>query len=175
MDLYLRFWFVLLAVGLVGAPSFARELIVMEKSIEIQRSIEDVYEFAGNALNDGSWRKEVNEIRMDGPFNVGTIFYEDAKLGSHDHFITYTEITEMNEHEVIYETTLDNPSYLKSHRIFEAIDSETTRFTYHVEVEEKMFKDILKLPVPKFLAKWAYKRRMKKYLKSLRDQLEVHL
>jgi len=154
--------------------SYAFE-ISFEESINIKKPIEEVFFFAANAINDETWRTEVHSITTNGPFDVGTVYTEDAFLGFHYNYITKVEIKDIEAPlKAVYETTFDNPFKLKSLREFSSVGvgGDSTKFTYTVFVEEALIYDILFEGVSLKLAENSYRRLMKGYLKRLKRRLE---
>ena len=152
--------------------SYAIE-ISFKESINIKKPIEEVFAFAADAVNDEFWRTEVHSITTNGPFEIGTIYIEDAFLGFHYNYITKVKIKELKApFYSIYETTSNNPFKLKSVREFSDIENDITKFTYTVFIEEALIYDILFYGVPLKLAENGYRGLMRSYLKRLKKRLE---
>lgn len=147
--------------------------ILIEKSIKINLSSHQVFETVKDARNDYLWRDEVHSVEtLYTDFIINNIYLEDAKLGIHKHYYTETYLEEIGPLKAIYRTTDANPYFLKSSR-FVAINGENkSTFTYLVEFEEDLIRDIWGLPIPVFLAKAVYGEIMEKYLRNLKIYLE---
>jgi hypothetical protein len=156
----------------VSIKSWAFE-ISFEESIVIKSSVENVFKFAADAINDERWRTEVHSINSDGPFATGTVYIEDAFLGFHYNYITKVELKKIEYPTLaFYETTQDNPYKLRSLRLFESIKDNSTKFTYRVYVEEDLIFDILFEGIPLQIAEQGYRSLMRSYLKKLKHILE---
>lgn len=166
--------FILFITLLFGAHiSFADNIVRIKKSITINAPTQTVFEYVCDYFNDIEWRKEVNSIESNGEVGVGTIFIEDAKLGRKDHFITETRmLTLVNGEECVAETTERNSYFLRSSRFFEVNEGGQTKFTYFVEFDKKMSKEIFGFVPPSVMLKFFYGKRMKKYLRVLKKLME---
>jgi hypothetical protein len=157
---------------LASIGSYAKN-IQMQGSINIKASLDKVYKFASDSMNDKYWRTEVNKITSNGIFGLGTRYIEDAKLGIHSNYITKTEVIDFVSNQfAIYETIPENKFYLRSSRFFEKVSTNETKFTYVVNVEENMIKDIWGFKIPTSIATYGYRMFMKSYLRKLKNLLE---
>ena len=162
--------FTLLFLYSFSAQSFE---IAFTESIQIKKSLNEVFDLAANASNDELWRTEVHSITTEGPFDVGTVYVEDAFLGFHYHYITKVKLVDLSPpHFAFYETTDDNPYGLKSYRTFKSINKNLTEFTYRVFIEEELVYDILFPGMPLSIAETGYRGLMRFYLKNLKRHLE---
>ena len=68
----------------------------------------------------------------------------------------------------------NQPSYdvMVIPREVEPLDNGKSKFTYHLRFDNKMTKEISPFKIPKFITKMFYGKRMKKYLKVLKSELE---
>ena len=64
-----------------------RQLLKLEESIELPGTLEEVFAFAANPVNDHFWRNEVKKMELDGEFEVGSILTETAFLPLNPNFI----------------------------------------------------------------------------------------
>jgi len=150
--------------------------ISFSESVTIEKPIYEVFDFVADARNDEYWRTEVHSISSEGPFEIGTIYTEDAFLGLHYNYITKVKLEELDPpFSAVYVTTIDNPFRLESHREFFGEGESSTRFKYTVYVEKDLIYDILFPGVPIILAEFGYKSLMKSYLKKLKKHLEAKL
>ena len=144
----------------------------VENSIIINADIETVFNFAANPVNDSQWRSEVNAMSATGPWEVGTIYYEDSRLGFNPHYITPTILIELDPtYTMLVETPEDN-LYLQAKRTFEELADGSTRMTYRLEVDVRMPSDAAGFYVPPLLAKIYYDNVMSGYLWRLKSILE---
>lgn len=148
------------------------QVFIVENRVLIDADIEEVFAFAGNPINDGEWRAEVNVMEANGPWEVGTQYDEDSHLGFNPHYITPTVMTELDPpHLMVVETPEDN-LYLKATRSFEETDDGETLMTYRLEVDKRMPANTLGFPIPVVLARIYYDNVMKTYLWRLKHLLE---
>jgi hypothetical protein len=154
--------------------AFSQEIVQIKRSIVIDEPIEKVCAFVTNPMNDHLWRSEVNSMVIEGDdLEVGVLVIEDAWIGLRRHFITKTRIEALNcPHEGLFITTEDNPYYLKSHRSFEMLGENQTRFTYDLEFGVEMIPATLRLPLkPDFVSKmygikmWSYLKKLQRIIK----------
>jgi uncharacterized protein YndB with AHSA1/START domain len=167
----------LVALSFVFFSSFAQaseqvRTFTVENSVVINAQVQDVFEFAANPLNDVQWRSEVNTMTASGPWEVGTIYYEDSRLGIRPHYVTPTVMTELEPpHRMVVETPEDN-LYLKATRTFEPLDDGRTMMTYRLDVDLRMPVDVTGLYLPRFFVELYYNHVMRVYLSRLRYILE---
>ena len=154
---------------------FAAETIrtfTIENTIIIDADVDTVFEFAGNPLNDTEWRSEVNSMEASGPWEVGTIYYEDSHLGLNPHYLTPTILTELERpHRMVVETPEDH-LYLRATRTFEPNDDGSTTMTYRLDVDTRMPRDATGLYLPQFVVNIYYNNVMRHYLWRLKNLLE---
>lgn len=144
----------------------------VENTIAIDADIDTVFEFAANPLNDSQWRSEVNSMEATGPWEVGTVYYEDSHLGFNPHYMTPTILKELDyPHLMVAETPEDN-LYLQAKRSFEELDDGNTLITYRLEVDVRMPADATRLYLPQFLVEIYYNNVMRGYLRQLKNILE---
>lgn len=156
--------------SILGVPLWALETVQVSQSVVINAPIEEVCQFATNPLNDHLWRREVNDISVEGEVDsVGSVFTEDAFIGIRRHFITMTELVAYEcPSYATFVTVESNPYYLKSHRSFEALSSNKTRFTYTVDFDRRMIRPTFGFNAKPGLVAGLYSYRMFNYLHRLK-------
>ncbi|TNE95801.1 MAG: SRPBCC family protein [Deltaproteobacteria bacterium] len=154
--------------------AFALETVNVKKSVVINQPIEKVCSFVSNPMNDHLWRSEVNEMSIEGgELMEGAVIVEDAWIGLQRNFITKTEVIRLDcPYDALFITTKDNPFYLQSHRIFEALDENRTKFTYDVEFDVRMISETLGLNINPQLVARGYGFKMWSYLQKLRQVIK---
>lgn len=159
---------------ILSSSGLAQEIVQVKRSIVINQPIEKVCAFVTNPLNDHLWRSEVNSMVIEGDaLEVGAVVVEDAWIGLRRNFITKTRIEVLDcPHEGLYITTEDNPYFLKSHRTFEVVGENQTRFTYDVEFGVEMITATLALPLRPSFVSQMYGVKMWTYLKKLQRVLK---
>ena len=148
-----------------------KQLMKLEETVELSGSLEEVFAFAANPVNDHFWRNEVKKMELDGEFEVGSILTETAFLPLNPNFITVTEITELEHNKYIAVQTLEGDTYFRVERSFK----ETQRgvsMTYKIEADIQMVKDILGFSMPLALAKIYYGTVLKLYVNNLKRFLK---
>lgn len=144
----------------------------VENQVVIDAEVQSVFEFAANPLNDVHWRSEVNEMTASGPWEVGTIYTEDSRLGIRPHYVTPAVMIELEPpHRMVVETPEDN-LYLRATRTFEPLDDGRTMMTYRLDVDLRMPVDVSGLYLPRFFVELYYNHVMRFYLSRLRYILE---
>ncbi len=152
----------------------AIESVNIKRSVVINKPIEKVCEFVSNPMNDHLWRSEVNEMSIEGGELVeGAVVREDAWIGLQRNFITKTEVIRLDcTNDALFLTTDENPFYLQSHRIFESLGKNKTRFTYDVEFDVRMISVTLGLNINPELVARGYGIKMWSYLQKLRKVIK---
>ncbi|EPZ50026.1 polyketide cyclase/dehydrase and lipid transport [Bacteriovorax sp. BAL6_X] len=163
----------LLITLLISNITFAIETVQVTGSIEINTPIEEVFEFVADPMNDHHWRSEVNDMATNSrTFEIGSTFREDAWIGIRKHFITTTELIELNApHQALFETVRSNPYFLRSNRMFKESENGTI-FTYVVDFDRRMIKETFGFNAKPEVVVKLYGVLMKKYLKKLKRKLE---
>ena len=167
----------LVALSFVFFSSFAQasdqvRTFTVENSVVIDADVQSVFEFAANPLNDVHWRNEVNTMTASGPWEVGTIYYEDSRLGIRPHYVTPAAMIELEPpHRMVIETPEDN-LYLRATRTFEQLDDGHTMMTYRLDVDLRMPVEVTGLYLPRFFVELYYNHVMRFYLSRLRYILE---
>ncbi len=154
------------------AQSTAVETFELERQIVIDAAQSDVFCFAGNPLNDSVWRSEVNGMFADGPWQVGTRYYEDASLGRKPHYLTTTELRVLDFPRAMVVETPKDALLLRIERSFEELEDGRTRFTYRLIVDTRMPFEATGIRVPAFVSKLYYGRTVSQYQKKLKSFLE---
>ena len=86
-------------------------MITLQESIEINRSVKEVYDYIVNVENAPKWQPAVIEVKRltEGPIRVGTQFKEVAKMMGRQ-FNTICEITELEvERRFAFKGTSSGP------------------------------------------------------------------
>jgi len=167
--------FSFLIVYLASTSAFGEEqprTFTIENSIIIDADIETVFAFAADPLNDSQWRSEVNVMDADGPWEVGTVYYEDSRLGLNPHYITPTVLTDLESPYLMVVETPEDNLYLQAIRVFEELDDGRTLMTYRLEVDVRMPADASGFHFPQFLVEIYYSNVMRCYLRQLKNILE---
>lgn len=170
-----RVAFFSLSLIFLSTSAFAQDQIrtfTVENRVTIDADIETVFEFAANPLNDTQWRSEVNAMTASGPWEVGTVYDEDSRLGLNPHYVTPTILTEL---EAPYQMVVETPEdhlFLQATRTFEELDDGRTRMTYRLEVDIRMPAAATGLSLPPFLVEIYYNHVMRVYLWHLKNILE---
>ena len=140
----------------------------IEKSIVIDRPVEEVFEFTHDARNDPVWQPTISETRQDpeGPMRVGT------KVTETRHFLgrrieTTFEVTEYEPNRGSSIRSTSGPIPVTGSYALEPLDGRT-RFTMTLETEAHGF---FKLAEPVF-ARMA-RREVESNLGHLKDVLEA--
>lgn len=144
----------------------------IENTIEIRADIEAVFAFAANPLNDGKWRLEVNDMEAFGPWEVGTSYLEDARLGLTPHYLTETILVELDPPYTMVVETPEGDLYLRATRSFEETDDGGTVMTYRLDVDKRMPADAAGFRIPQFFVEFYYNHAMRGYLWKLKNILE---
>lgn len=151
----------------------AQETVHVTGSIEIKADIQRVFELVSDPMNDHLWRREVNEMMTDRrELEVGSIFREDAWIGIKRHFITTTELIELEPpYRALFETVKSNPYFLRSDRSFKETTNGTV-FTYNIDFDQAMIKPTFGFNAKPETVVKLYGILMKGYLKKLKRILE---
>lgn len=161
-------WFAVFSPTSAAAANFE-----VQNSIVINAPAEAVFCFAGNPENDAAWRSEVNDMTADGPWAEGTLYYEDSTLGLNKHYLTITELEELDYPNLMIVQTPADSLFLRAERSFETLANGKTRFTYKLIVDVRMPLAATGLPVPPLLAKLYYGQVMRNYQAKLKQLLEA--
>lgn len=159
----------------VSTAAFGQEpfqTFTVENSIVIEADIDTVFDFAANPMNDTQWRSEVNAMSASGPWEEGTIYYEDSHLGFNPHYITPTILIELDPSDTMVVETPEDNLYLQAKRTFEERENGNTLMTYRLEVDVRMPTDAAGFYIPPLLAKIYYNNVMRVYLWRLKTILE---
>ena len=142
-------------------------MIKNEKSIIIQRPIEEVFAFVSDLQNATQWQSGVLEVRRvtEGPLGIGTQFafvrkFMGRKMEAISEFVAY----EPNS-KVVFKNN-SGPMDFENSYLFEATD-ECTRLTSILEMQPKGF---ISLAEP--LIDAGLKREMETAFGDLKDLLE---
>ena len=142
-------------------------MIKNEKSIIIQRPIEEVFAFVSDLQNATQWQSGVLEVRRvtEGPLGIGTQFafvrkFMGRKMEAISEFVAY----EPNS-KVVFKNN-SGPMDFENSYLFEATD-EDTRLTSILEMQPKGF---ISLAEP--LIDAGLKREMETAFGDLKDLLE---
>ena len=142
-------------------------MIKNEKSIIIQRPIEEVFAFVSDLQNATQWQSGVLEVRRvtEGPLGIGTQFafvrkFMGRKMEAISEFLAY----EPNS-KVVFKNN-SGPMDFENSYLFEATD-EDTRLTSILEMQPKGF---ISLAEP--LIDAGLKREMETAFGDLKDLLE---
>ena len=147
--------------------------VTVNRSVNINKPIKNVFDYIADGRNDPNWRDEVNEMILEGEVAVGGFQLERSKLGKHKNYETPTDITVLDyPHKIVLETPKDYRLWLRSTRICESIDESTTRFSYELSFDKTMIKETAGISLPNFLVKFLYTLTVKKYLRQLKAILE---
>ncbi len=141
----------------------------VDYAIEINRPLEQVFEFVSNYENDPMWRSEVQKMRNNSGFTgVGSTSSEISKvLGRR--LETLTTVIEYIPNQKISSQSLSGPVPIKSQRIVET-NGGNTRFRYSLEMDtSKVF--FYRFLGP-YLINW-YQKRIEKYMHNLKQALEA--
>ncbi len=144
-----------------------KQLMKLEESIELTGSLDEVFAFAANPVNDHFWRNEVKKMELDGDFEVGSVLTETACLPLNPNFITITEISELEHNKFIVVQTFENDTYFRVERRFKETENGVL-MTYKIEADIQMVKDILGFSMPLALAKTYYGTVLKLYVNNLK-------
>lgn len=148
-------------------------LVTISKSVIINKDITSVFDHVKNTLNDDTWRKEVNHMSADGPFQIGTTYTEDAHIGFQKHFITKTVLVGLKDLDhALYITPKNAKYYLSSLREVKSLGPHRTKFTYTVKFDQRMSKVTLGVSTPRPLLVIGYGVIMSQYLNKLKRHLE---
>ncbi|MBQ49148.1 MAG: hypothetical protein CMP10_17350 [Zetaproteobacteria bacterium] len=148
------------------------DYFVVERSIEINRPINVVFNYAGNPSFDIHWRNEVNEMTADGPWAVGTNYYEDSTILFNPHYLTVTKLEVLDPPFRMVVQTPPGHLHLRAERTFKVIDDDTTMFTYQLQVDKRMPRKASSMPGSGMVAKPYYYQVMKFYQWRLKRTLE---
>lgn len=151
----------------------AVETVHVSGEVKIRASIEEVFKFTSDPMNDHLWRKEVNEMMTDSrQLELGSVFREDAWIGIRPHFITTTQLVEFEPpYRALFETVKSNPYYLQSDRSFKE-SGEDTIFSYNVYFDKRMIKETFGFNAKPEVVVKLYGLLMKGYLAKLKRNLE---
>ena len=142
-------------------------MLTVAKSILIDCSLEEVFEFISNFKNDTQWRKGVIEMLQFPDYGVfvGATTIETIKLFGQRHFIS-AEIIEFEKNNKVSFKTTDGIFEVAGYRKVER-ENNKTKFTYSLSANlkgiYKMFSKIIKIN---------YEKRIEKDLRKLKSILE---
>lgn len=164
----------LLVLFLFCNLSFALDTVNVKKSVIINQPIDKVCAFVSNPMNDHLWRSEVNKMSIEGgELREGAVIVEDAWIGLQRKFITKTEVVRLDcPHDALFITIEENPFYLQSHRIFESLDENRTKFTYDLDFDVRMITETLGLNINPQLVARGYGLKMWSYLQKLKQVIK---
>jgi hypothetical protein len=158
---------------LVSSSALAQTTFAVTQSVVIDSAQDEVFCFAADPINDAAWRSEVNEMTADGPWAVGTTYYEDSTLGLNPSYLTVTYMAALEfPTRMVVQSPADS-LFLRAERTFAGLADGTTRFTYHLEVDTRMPQDATGLLVPTWLVRWHYTNVMRRYQQTLKRLLEA--
>lgn len=149
--------------------------IKVNGSINIPADLKKVFDFVANLENDQYWRKEINNTNMTGAPGIDAIACEDSFLSKRvpSHTLTLICTVYRENRQVVYQTIPVSTFYLKTDRQVEFISANETRVLYHIQFDKDIVKHALGFSLPTFLIKMAAKAAMKKYLRKLKEVLEL--
>lgn len=169
---YIAFTLSLIFISTSALADGQVRTFTVENSIVIDADIDTVFEFAANPLNDSEWRSEVNSMEATGPWEVGTVYYEDSHLGFNPHYITPTILKELEAPYLMVAETPEDNLFLQAKRSFDTLDDGKTSMTYRLEVDVRMPADATRFYLPQFFVEIYYNNVMRTYLWRLKNLLE---
>lgn len=145
-------------------------VIKITDSTNINKPIEEVFNFISNLENDKIWRKEINHTSMNSKPQLNARATENSFLSKRvpNHILELQCIAFEENKKIVYETVFGSKFYLKSTREVESVSANETKFTYTLEFDTSVVKHGLGFSLPTFLVKMVAKGDMKKYLLELR-------
>ncbi len=149
----------------------AQQIITITRSIEIDLPKEEILEYVSDLNKDHIWRDEVDSMLLITSEVYGNGAIEHSSFGKNK-TITPTFVTQKTDHSITFETPDTVKYYLASIREVESLDNGKSTFTYHLRFDNTMTKEISPFKIPKFITKMFYGKRMKKYLKVLKSEIE---
>lgn len=126
-----------------------------------------VFDRVADPLNEADLRREALRFEADGPLALGTTYVETIDLGLVNGYRMEVRVVALEEgRRVRLESPPDFPRFFAAER---AISSEGAgaRLVYTVEAEDRVVRDIARLPVPLWLAEVVYEADMRAYLRRL--------
>jgi uncharacterized membrane protein len=115
-------------------------MITLRESIEINRSVKEVYDYVVNVENAQKWQPAVIQVKRltEGPTRVGTQFSEVAKMMGM-RISTTCEITELEANKTIaFKATSSGPIEYETSYTFEP-NGDRTRLNIHGTFRTKGF------------------------------------
>ena len=168
----------LLAVATLTGCSVPRQTapyrtIFMQAQIDIHRPIEQVFAFAANPLNDGTWRPEVRDFTASGPLQAGTFYGEVIHIGLRNHYQTKAVVSQLTPPFLIrVKAAPGHDRTFVADRTFAPLSPGWTRVTYRAQADERVVYDLTFLPVGLDQAAAYYQWVMKQNLFRLKRILE---
>jgi uncharacterized protein YndB with AHSA1/START domain len=109
-------------------------MFTFEKSVFIDRPVEDVFAFASDPANDTQWQDlELSEMTSDGPVGPGSTFRSVSKFMGREMDITAELIVYDPPNQFSFQTT-SGPIQFTAHQTFQS-QSSGTLMTLSGEVE----------------------------------------
>ena len=114
-------------------------MINVEKSIIIQRSIEEVFNYVSNLTHSAEWQSGLTEVRQitDRPLGVGTQ-YALVRTFMGRKMVADNEITEFTPGVKVAFKTISGPIPLEASYQFET-DEQGTKLTSKIDMQPKGF------------------------------------
>ena len=145
---------------------------VVESTIYINRTPQDIFAFISDYERDPRWRSEVIAMsyQSPGPTGIGRLALEQSRVFGR-WLETLTEVTEYEPDTKIISRSISGPTPVISYRLVTP-DGAGTRFTYRLEVDiskEWFFQWLHPVLMP------LYKKTIESYLKRLKQILESEM
>ena len=143
-------------------------MIRLEKSVVIDRPVEEVYAYMSNPENNLQWQAHCrgSSITSEGPSGVGTTFDDEARM-LRWRIVSTWEITEYEVNSKVSFKSTSGPMRSKGGYTYESVDG-ATKVTF---VGEAQLRGLFKLAQP-ILAREA-KKEWETSFANLKDLLET--
>lgn len=159
------------ALALAGcAPEPSGIMHRMQADRWIAAPPEAVYARTADPLREADLRREALSFEADGPLQLGTTYVETIDLGLVNGYRMKVKVTALEPNSrVRLEAPPDWHRAFTVDRIYQP-ENGGTRVVYIVDYEDRIVRDIARVPVPMWLARIVYEADMNAYLRRLADE-----
>ncbi|MEZ0453756.1 SRPBCC family protein [Sphingobacterium thalpophilum] len=149
-------------------------IVTQSLSIEIAAERRKVFDYIADLRNDKYWRSEVNGTSITGEVQVGAVALEDSRLSPKvPSYLRKLRCTEwVDQTRVVYTSSTDESYFLRTLRTVHDNDRGGTRVCYTLEFDSAVVKVGLGFSLPHTIVNWVTKRAMRRYLRTLKRNLE---
>ena len=151
-----------------------KKLIKTTGTILVNKSVDSVFDFFANPINDHLWRTEINKSNLNAELQQGAKIYEYSYLSKKapNNLIELKCLQYDKNKFAIFETLDNSQFYLRSERQVKAVSDNATEIIYNLTFDLDLVKYALGFALPKFIVSFKAASDMKKYLRQLKTKLE---